>query len=311
MINPVVSIIIPFYNPDNCFADLLDSVAAQSYENIEIVLVDDGSDKIHNILAKEFVELSDNRLLIIKENGGVASARQAGLLACTGNVIIHADADDILPEHAIERLVNKMTATGADIVIGGYLVKYKKNEKYVGVKSDDSYWQFVEGVVSGKYHSGLWNKLIKKELYRNIGFEIGLDYMEDKLILAKILKYGPYNISFLNEPVYIYQQHVGSLTNNLSLKSIESSVIVVSKVADLYQGFLSDRIISDFVKRQRVFYLIQSSKIGINKFSDKDLVLLKDNSLSFNTRFRLFLIGRKLNLLTSFINILNSLRMKY
>lgn len=296
-VSPMVSIIVAFYNPKEYFDELLGSLSRQSYKNLQIVLVDDGSDTIYNETAQKFVSENSNRLLITKENGGVASARQAGLEAATGELVIHADADDLLPENAIQLLVEKMLATDADIVVGGYVVKGKDRESYINVDPDESYWGFVEGLLSGKYHGSLWNKLIKKSLYGCEKFEVGLNYMEDKLILAKILKKGPCTISYLDEPVYVYRQHESSATLNISLDSIRSSVVVAGKLADMYSGILSDDIIGGVLKRQRAFEIYQSAKKGIYLHSSEDADLIKDASIALRYRVAIWLSSRRLGVL--------------
>ena len=292
MIRPSVSIIVPFYNPKSYFNELLESISNQSYQNIEVILVDDGSDAIYNDIARTFVESHENRILITKQNGGVALARQAGLEASTGEFIIHADADDILPESAIESLVKIMLINNADIVVGGFIIKYKKKDKYVGVDKNESYWGFVEGLIDSKYHGSLCNKLIRKELYSSSSFEPNLNYMEDKLILAKILSLGPYNISYLNEPVYIYRQNSESATYKLSMDSIVSYVAVTDKIIGLYKGVLKDETIDKVAKNKRVFEIFQNAKKEKNIFSNEDIYLISDDDVPLKFRLVLCLLKR-------------------
>lgn len=292
MTKPSVSIIVPFYNPKNYFNELLESLSNQSYGNIEIILVDDGSDAIYNDIARTFVESHENRILITKQNGGVASARQIGLEASTGEFIIHADADDILPKFAIQSLVKNMLINSADIVVGGFKIRYKKKDKYVGVDKNESYWGFVEGLIDGKYHGSLCNKLIRKELYSSSSFEPNFNYMEDKLILAKILSLGPYNISYLNEPIYIYRQNSESATYQLSMESIGSYVAVTDKIIDLYKGVLKDEIIDKVAKNKRVFEIFQNAKKEKNIFSNEDSYLISDDDVPIRFRLVLCLLKR-------------------
>lgn len=293
MTEPSVSIIVPFYNPKNYFNELLESLSNQSYKNIEIILVDDGSDAIYNDIARAFVESHENRILITKQNGGIASARQIGLEASTGEFIIHADADDILPKLAIQSLVKNMLMNSADIVVGGFKIRYKKKDKYIGVDKNESYWGFVEGLIDGKYHGGLWNKLIRKELYSLSSFEPNINYMEDKLILAKILSIGPYNISFLNEPVYIYRQNSESATYQLTVESIDSYVAVTDKIIDLYIDVLKDEVIAKVSKNKRVFEIFQNAKKEKNIFSNEDSYLISDADIPI--KFRLILCLLKID----------------
>lgn len=306
MTKPSVSIIVPFYNPKNYFNELLESLSNQSYENIEIILVDDGSDVIYNDIARTFVESHENRILITKKNGGVASARQTGLEASTGEFIIHADADDILPRCAIQSLVKNMLTNSADIVVGGFKIRYKKKDKYVGVDNNESYWGFVEGLIDGKYHGSLCNKLIRKELYSSSSFEPNLNYMEDKLILAKILSLGPYNISYLNEPVYIYRQNSESATYRLSMESIGSYVAVTDKIIGLYKDVLKDEIIAKVDKNKRVFEIFQNAKKEKNIFSNEDIYLINDDDVPLKFRLVLCLLKRDFMSAVKFILKLNA-----
>lgn len=309
MVNPKVSVIIPFYNPKNYFHELLESIANQTYKNIQIVLIDDGSDEIYNNIAKEFVSLSDDRVLITTDNFGVASARQTGLEASTGDLIIHADADDSLPKHAIQRMVEKMIATNSDLVIAGYVMQFKNKEQYIGINENETYWGFVEGLLSCKYHGSLCNKLIKKELYKSIEFEPQLNYMEDKLLLAKILRFGPYRISFLDEPVYFYRQNSGSITYNLSLDSINSSTAVIDKIADIYENIFPDDFINYMIKQQRVFEIFLKAKLGINAYSAKDAALLKDDKIQFKYKIVLWLVSKNFVSLVQLVSKTKSMLM--
>lgn len=294
MINPIVSIIVPFYNPGHYFYDLLESLSKQSYKNIEIILVDDGSDINYNNIAKDFVRFDENRVLITKENGGVASARQVGLEKSKGELIIHADADDLVPEFAIERLVKRMIATNSDIVIGGYVIKRQKCDIYIGVNVEESYWSFVEGLLLGKYHGSLCNKLIKRSLYQGITFEPKINYMEDKLLLAKIFSFGPYNISFLNESVYVYRMHSGSVTYNISFESIDTSVLVVDKIAYLYRDKLDSSLIDIMINQRRVFEVYQKAKKGVSVFSADDKSLIKNSNIPLRYKLVLWLLSKDL-----------------
>ena len=295
MEKPLVSIIIPFYNPIAYFNEMLESVSNQSYDNIEVILIDDGSKDIYHQIGQEFVKLAANRIMITRENGGVASARQAGVDISTGEFIIHADADDILPEDSIELLVDKVLKEDSDIVVGGYIVKSKDKEVYIEMDELENFWGFAEGLLTGTYHGSLCNKLINRNLYNEVSFESGLDYMEDKLILAKMFRNGPCNISFLNKSVYIYRQNSNSVTYNLSLKSIESSKRVNQKIIDLYNGIFKDEVLNRIERNQRLFEIYQSAKKGLNIFTDEDVVLIKDIGIPLRYRVFLWLLSKDLS----------------
>lgn len=304
---PLVSIIVPFYNPNHFFNDLLNSLSEQSYSNLEIILVDDGSDKVFNDIAATFTKSHPNSFLLKKENGGVASARQAGIDLASGELIMHADADDLIPDYAIEKMVDKLVSTSSDMVVGGYIIKDPKHSNYIDAPKIISYWDYVEGLLDGTYHNGLWNKLIKKELYASIKFEPGLNYMEDKLFLSKILINGPYKIIFLNEPIYIYRQHASSLTSQLSIESINSTKIITDEIIKLYQNKYNKDFLLKLHKKQRAFEIIQYAKLGLDVYEKEDGYLRTDRDISLKYRILLSLIG--LNL-TKYIKALSNLKIK-
>ncbi|MDO5041883.1 MAG: glycosyltransferase family 2 protein [Slackia sp.] len=113
------SIIIPVYNVEQYLSHCLDSVRAQTYEDIEVICVDDGATD-HSARIAELHAACDARIRVIhKENGGVSSAKNAGLRAATGDYVLCVDADDALQPHACERIVRAFQETSADVVTFG------------------------------------------------------------------------------------------------------------------------------------------------------------------------------------------------
>lgn len=306
---PLVSIIVPFYNPYPIyFTKLLNSLREQSYGNLEIVLIDDGSNIEINKIAKDFASSSKNTLLKTQLNSGVASARQSGIELSTGELIIHADADDIVPKFAIENMVRKLIETDSDIVIGQYSLLYQSIEKRVDLGSENDYWLFVKGLLQDKYHGSLCNKLLKRELYDQVKFDTEVSYMEDKLILSEILYNGPYKISFLNNVVYNYRQNNLSVTNTLSIKSIKSAAIVNNKIIKLYYKIYESCVIEEIAKNSRVFQLIQHAKLGINLYVKDDAWLIKSKTIPRKKRIVIWLLSK--NRMNS-IKLITAIEKKY
>lgn len=294
MKNPLVSIVIPFYNPGQDFIKLLKSVKEQTYENIEIILVDDGSIEEVNAIAKNFVKENNKTILITQKNSGVAKARQTGISNANGDLIIHADADDLLPEEAIEKLVTKQQETEADIVVGSYLVRSSKKDNLVLPPEDITYQGYIEGLLLGQVHGALWNKLIRKELYENLQFEPGINYMEDLLILARILHSKKLKIASISDVVYIYRQHSNSVTAKLSMNSIASAGKVNAILCDLYQGRAQDSTINSLKLRSRAFTILNSAKHKVRIFEAKDNELLSCEEIDWKKRVFLWLIKLRL-----------------
>ena len=117
---PLVSIVIPAYNAEKTLKRMLDSVTGQTWQNTQIILVDDGSRDNTLRIAREAAERDARIQVHTQENRGVSQARNMGMRFCTGKYIRFLDADDTLPPESTEILVNKAEKEGSDLVIGGY-----------------------------------------------------------------------------------------------------------------------------------------------------------------------------------------------
>ena len=128
--NSLISIIIPVYNVEKHLKKCVDSVLVQSYNNIEVILIDDGStDKSGNICDK--LALSDSRIVVKhKKNGGLSSARNMGIDEAKGEYITFIDSDDVISEDYIEYLYKNLIDNDSDISIGNICVSYfEKRER--------------------------------------------------------------------------------------------------------------------------------------------------------------------------------------
>lgn len=233
-LNYKISIIIPIYNAEDTIGKTLHSIISQSYSNLEIILVNDGSTDTSLEICKN-LELKDSRIKIInKKNGGVSSARNIGISNATGQYIIHADSDDIVLPDAYLNLINEVKKSSAAIVVGGY---------YYGLEND-----FIENtpnaeiidpvlfskkILENKAHAGLWNKLVISSLYENFKFQEGLDYKEDMIFfVTKLMEYKP-KISIINHPVYFYYMRSNSITNQSFDKNVEKNFSVIKIIENL------------------------------------------------------------------------------
>lgn len=116
--NELVSVIVPVYNVEKYLKKSVNSIICQTYSNLDIILVDDGSPDRSGYLCDRFAE-KDKRIRVIhKENGGVSTARNAGIDAATGTYICFVDSDDWLPSNAIEILTSRIKSDDSDFCIG-------------------------------------------------------------------------------------------------------------------------------------------------------------------------------------------------
>lgn len=204
----MISVIIPVYNAKEYITKCITSIINQTYTNLEIVIVDDGScdgsEKICDEIAR-----NDKRIKIIhKENGGVSSARNAGLDIATGEYIMFVDADDYLKNDLCEQLISKINQADADIVIGGYEqvtklgnVKYCLDDVFIDLRKNMSI--FFDTLYTKNMLNAPFSKLYKRNIIGKQHFNVDVALGEDFLFNLDYLKECN-NMVVVNTAGYIY-----------------------------------------------------------------------------------------------------------
>ena len=218
-IQPLVSIVIPVYNAEKTLAAVIESIQKQTWTNLQIILVNDGSTDGSLKLARSLTE-SDSRMTVItQENRGVSAARNAGIELCRGKYIRFVDADDTLPPESTEQLVLKAEQDDSDLVIGGYteyigLIAHSHNlENRDDTLMCDEVLQLLCRKSTTYFYGVLWNKIFRSKLIAemNLRFESGLTYGEDFAFIVMYLRQAK-KVSFLKTSLYDYRRNSGSMT---------------------------------------------------------------------------------------------------
>ncbi|HET7736631.1 MAG TPA: CDP-glycerol glycerophosphotransferase family protein [Nocardioidaceae bacterium] len=118
LLPPTVSVIVPVYNVEKYLAECLDSIAAQSFDDYEVVVVDDGSPDGSRAIAERYAAADSRVRVVRRENGGLGAARNTGIRHARGEFLTFLDSDDVLPPHALRALVTSARETGSDVVVG-------------------------------------------------------------------------------------------------------------------------------------------------------------------------------------------------
>lgn len=203
-----VSIIVPVYNASKVIERCIESIIKQTYEDIEIICINDGSkDDSLNILKK--LSIKDKRIRIIdKVNGGVSSARNAGLNASKGKYIMFVDSDDYLLDTLVYELVNEIEKNNTDWVISNHIIKDNENIKnnfFVGKDNVMNRIEFIKKFniyYSKSIFNQPWNKLYIREKI-NFYFDESKSLGEDLLFNIQYVNKID-NISYLNKNLYVY-----------------------------------------------------------------------------------------------------------
>ena len=215
MTAPLVSIIIPIYKVEPYLRRCLDSIVNQSYTNLEIILVDDGSPDNCPQICNEYAA-KDNRIAVIhKENGGLSDARNVGLDICKGEYISFVDSDDWVDEKYIEILLNLAIKENADIIIGEHARtngEIPQKEENVCTKTYSSKEALIRLFSKNNITFTIsCGKLYKKELFNSIRFPIG-KFHEDEFT-TYILFYNSKKILYTCQILYYYYQRAGSIVS--------------------------------------------------------------------------------------------------
>lgn len=190
---PLISIIVPAYNIEAYLPRCLDSIMSQTYQNIEIVLVDDGSKDMSGQIADDYNVQYPGRFQVLHlENGGVTQARLTGIAAANGEWIGFVDGDDVIEPDMYRRLLKNAQQYGADISHCGYQTIVNEGERVhyfynTGRLVQQDRISGLKDLLSGSFvEPGLWNKLFHKTLFHSLlhsgAMDCSLRYNEDLLM---------------------------------------------------------------------------------------------------------------------------------
>lgn len=215
----LVSVIVPVYNIEKYIKNCIESILRQTYMQIEVILVDDGSTDTSGKICDEYAEKDDRIRVIHKENEGVSSARNSGLLASEGEYISFVDGDDLLAINAVEVLMNDITEDNSLVYSG---TSYRRINNYhetftsnLGSKTKYTRDYIIKGLLSGSYENiGVWGKVFRKEFIGNLLFEGGRGANEDKYFLFQLLMNHDGYISEREDALYGYYIRDGSATTS-------------------------------------------------------------------------------------------------
>ena len=229
---PIISVIVPVYKVEQYLKKCLDSILNQSFKDFELILVDDGSpDNCPNI-CDDYAK-SDSRIKVIhKENGGLSSARNAGLDYVFANsnseYISFVDSDDYVDVFFLEKLYSSIEKCDMSVCFYHIFGEKKTASSFKPQKIVVDNNEFCKIADDGIYSIVAWNKLYKKEILRNIRYPIGKNH-EDEFIIHRIVGKCT-KISFIPDKLYYYRQRLGSITENET--SFEKKLIVLEYLLD-------------------------------------------------------------------------------
>ncbi len=213
----LISIIVPVYNVEDYLDACIDSIVNQTYYNLEIILVDDGSDDSCPMLCDCWAQRDSRIKVIHKENGGASSARNAGIDACTGKYIGFVDSDDIISPYMYEKLYKLLTGKSADFVQCGMILfsdtpfrgfPHRDRVKVSVLNPAES----VNLLLSGDISSTCPNTLSERNTALSTKFDVGM-INEDVMWVYRMLVKSAKTV-VTDEELYAYYQRPGSVMNS-------------------------------------------------------------------------------------------------
>ena len=269
----LVSIIVPVYKVEQYLKRCMDSVLNQTYKNIEVILVNDGSPDNCPALCDEYEKI-DNRVRVIhKENGGLSSARNVALDIVNGDYVFFVDSDDWLALDTLE-VLSEYLEKDYDMISFQriYLTEEKVIEKGDENAKDMDVSQYIDASFLGKYDFFVTTKLFKTELFKNLRFLEGRNY-EDLEIMHRLFP-GMNRVVGLDYMLYYYWKgNEGAITNTITMKNIQDHYLSANEIYHACKEYLEDR--GKDASNIVAWYKVEMSQLYIDylKSTDKDVEL--------------------------------------
>ncbi|HIB8180971.1 TPA: glycosyltransferase family 2 protein [Elizabethkingia anophelis] len=305
---PLVSIIVPVYNAEDTLHIAIDSILAQTYQNVELVIVDDCSkDNTLNKLYKyKDGEINNNfsiKIISHETNKGVASARNTGLENASGEYIYYVDADDWIDDKTIEILIKEQQKNDSDIVGCNWYLSFNQNERRMNQPVFTSSLEAIQKMTNGTMRWNLWLFMGKRSLYEkyNIRFISGMNMGEDLMVMMRLFIHSNH-VSFVNKALYHYgQSNNDSLTKTYSEKHRLEVAINLQKVEESINDSSFSHTIGDginFLKLNIKLPLLISNKESDYKkweewFPEANPYVMKNIELPFRTRLLQWMAVKK------------------
>lgn len=268
-----ISVIVPIYNIEKYLNRMLESLINQSYKNLEIILIDDGSCDSSGDICDEYKKKDDRIKVIHKTNEGVSKVRNLGIKLATGDYIGFVDSDDVIDKDMYKKLYENMISNNCDISVCNYctFAVEPSFEYYNKIKIFDKKDALNDIISDGIITNFLWNKLFKKNIFNNIKFPKGKIY-EDMYVMPKLLE-KVNRLCFDYSKLYGYFIRINSYVNTYNC----SKNINYLKFSDSCYNYLTKyTFLKDNLARYRTFYIysayLQAAKSSCRDiFKDKDM----------------------------------------
>lgn len=278
-----ITVIIPVYNVEEYLCRCVDSVINQTYRNLEIICIDDGSTDNCGKILDEYAKTDDRIIVIHQKNKGVATAKNRGLEAATGSYIGFVDSDDWIEPDFFEEAHAGIIKNNADIFCSGIYEDKDdictKRENKLAVKNgildrnDVLLYAFKRDYYKN-FGAYLWNKLFSAELFETVRFDEQLKVAEDILVFVECVIKGQ-RFVYTDKAYYHYFQRSTSLIHSVDLSKKETLLQSYDKIIELTNENGIDEEVLMWIKRFRCYHASNLAEIAIEQENGEKLEFYK------------------------------------
>lgn len=268
------SIIVPVYKVEDYIEKCIDSILLQSYTDFELILIDDGSPDKCPLICDQYKERDSRVKVIHKQNGGLSSARNAGLKVAKGEYILFLDSDDFFISGNVLEYISKKTCKNPDIILYKTAISDEKgiqisypNMDFSFVNKNYSYETMLQLTVKGEeFQASAWSKAIRRDvlLANKIKFTEGL-LGEDIDWYLSVIR-NCYTYEAIDEYVYVYRQRKGSITHSFGIKNLSDLLWILEKWSPIILnnrcGSKVDEALSHYLGKTYTSLLIVYASVG-------------------------------------------------
>lgn len=299
-----VSLIVPVYNVENYVCKCIESILEQTYTNIEILLIDDGSIDESGKICDEYARIDSKiKVFHITNNGGVSNARNFGIERAQGSYLMFVDADDFMEKEMVEKMIANIK--DSEMVICGYWEVFKNvNKKHSVIKNEN----FInsENAINrtferDSYGGYLWNKLFITSIVKenNIQFESNIHMCEDLLFVIKYMIHCK-KINVIPECLYYYRMRKSSMVWNKNDNKFQSLFISYNMIYEILEKeriqmtryyyslltniFLNKKFLKKYKRKNNL--TLRLYKIYLSELFSKEIPIKRKFKLVILKRFR-------------------------
>lgn len=279
-VNSLVTIVVPIYNVEKYLRKCLNSIVNQTYKNIEIICIDDGSPDNSIDILNEFAQKDERIKIIRQENQGLSGARNTGINNAIGKYIMFIDSDDWIELNMVELMINKIEKENLDLVICGTFNNISEKEYQVNNLKEikENIKNKIDGIsyfkiVTSKtnlFTASSCNKIYRLNLIKEKKILFPEKRLYEDLFFSFQYLINSLNVNVIEKPLYHYfVKREGSITNTLNIKDINDTLFTLKSLEDFLKKIDQDKLLNSLEFKEYMFLWISRAVLFKLPFNEK------------------------------------------